>query len=599
MASDDIQGTITDDTGTAISGATVALWLQSSPGQVVTTTTDASGNYIFENHPDADGTSKTWHLAARDPNDSTRQFRSLHSVSASLPSPSTIPDSGNLQALYDARDLSLSDGDPVSTWPDSSGNGNDLTAASAPTYRTGFISGNPVVKFDGVNDLLNVSFPSDVSQPVHIFALTAQQTQSSTNSAYHYDGDTANQMRFVGGGNPGDWNLYAGSVLGTGDDDEDSGLHLHSHLYDGSDSVARIDRQQIITGDAGSQSLDGITLGARADGDFSTEIEVAMLMVYEVDETTNISSIENYISTEYDIDPVQRWVENTSENPIISQTESWESGSIQAAHAVYNSTDSEYKVVYQGFGGSERAIGLATGPSLDDLTKYSGNPILTGSGAAGTFDENQVGEPDLYFDGTTYYLFYSGWSGGTGQGIGVATGTDLTTLSRSAENPLITTSASGWDSNRILGSATVQDSNGDWQMYFSGRDSSNPDKTGYATGSTLADISKVSATNPVFTPGPSGSDWEFKTIIGDLVLDESTGVHNVYLTGLMDNNAPSFVLRADTTDYTSYTNLHTVFDTSDFGPGPIRPSIVSDGTNTHLLYHEGEGGTDIYYATMA
>ena len=53
--------------------------------------------------------------------------------------------------------LALSDGDPVVTWPDQSGNGNDVTqpvAAARPTFRTAVINGEPVVRFDGVDDVL-------------------------------------------------------------------------------------------------------------------------------------------------------------------------------------------------------------------------------------------------------------------------------------------------------------------------------------------------------------------------------------------------------------------------------------------------------------
>jgi hypothetical protein len=91
MASDDIQGQVTDSNGNAVTNAVVALWSQSNPNNVVTTQADASGNYLFEDHPDGDGTSQNWHLAAYDPSDGTRQFPSLHSVSAQLLP--AIPDS--------------------------------------------------------------------------------------------------------------------------------------------------------------------------------------------------------------------------------------------------------------------------------------------------------------------------------------------------------------------------------------------------------------------------------------------------------------------------------------------------------------------------
>ena len=54
----------------------------------------------------------------------------------------------------------LNNGDPVATWSDMSGNGNDATqavGANQPTYRTGRINGLPAVDFDGGNDFLTAN----------------------------------------------------------------------------------------------------------------------------------------------------------------------------------------------------------------------------------------------------------------------------------------------------------------------------------------------------------------------------------------------------------------------------------------------------------
>ena len=64
-----------------------------------------------------------------------------------------------LVAWYRAADLSLADGAAVATWTDSSGNGRDATQATGtkqPLYKTNIINGKPVVRFDGVDDFLNV-----------------------------------------------------------------------------------------------------------------------------------------------------------------------------------------------------------------------------------------------------------------------------------------------------------------------------------------------------------------------------------------------------------------------------------------------------------
>jgi hypothetical protein len=64
---------------------------------------------------------------------------------------------GTLTAWYKADSLSLSDGSEVGFWTDSSGNGNDvgqLTSGRRPTFETNELNSQPVLRFDGSNDIL-------------------------------------------------------------------------------------------------------------------------------------------------------------------------------------------------------------------------------------------------------------------------------------------------------------------------------------------------------------------------------------------------------------------------------------------------------------
>lgn len=63
-----------------------------------------------------------------------------------------------LTAWYKADSISGSDGDAVSSWADSSGNGNDSSqgvSGRKPTLQTDELGGLPVVRFDGTNDILS------------------------------------------------------------------------------------------------------------------------------------------------------------------------------------------------------------------------------------------------------------------------------------------------------------------------------------------------------------------------------------------------------------------------------------------------------------
>lgn len=80
----------------------------------------------------------------------------LSGVTPSSVDPSTVT---GMLAWYKADALGLSDGDPVGSWADSSGNSRTPTqsGSSRPTYKTGIVNGMPVVRFDGSNDYLSLS----------------------------------------------------------------------------------------------------------------------------------------------------------------------------------------------------------------------------------------------------------------------------------------------------------------------------------------------------------------------------------------------------------------------------------------------------------
>lgn len=71
-----------------------------------------------------------------------------------MPGPGGIP---GCVAWYKANAITgLVDNDPVTTWADSSGNARSITeATNKPLYKTAIVNGKPVVRFDGVNDILS------------------------------------------------------------------------------------------------------------------------------------------------------------------------------------------------------------------------------------------------------------------------------------------------------------------------------------------------------------------------------------------------------------------------------------------------------------
>lgn len=89
---------------------------------------------------------------------------------ASTFSPASIP---GLQLWLDASKIvGLNDGDAVGTWVDSSGNSRNYTQATGskqPIYKTNIRGSLPVVRFDGVDDVLAATYSITCKTIVVVF----------------------------------------------------------------------------------------------------------------------------------------------------------------------------------------------------------------------------------------------------------------------------------------------------------------------------------------------------------------------------------------------------------------------------------------------
>jgi len=206
-----------------------------------------------------------------------------------------IPDAGDLFAHYDAAQLNLSDNANVFTFDDQTGNNHDLTAGNAPTFKTNIVNNNPIVRFDGVDDFLDVSF-SIISQPVNIYLAFKMQSLTSRDDVL--DSNNTN-TQFLFGPRSTNYTLFAGSFISGGS--PDTNFHIASWLGDGSSSTIRIDGTQVASGNPGSNGLDGITLGANAFGNLPAEVDIGEILVYPQDKSSKQSSIETYLGNKWGV----------------------------------------------------------------------------------------------------------------------------------------------------------------------------------------------------------------------------------------------------------------------------------------------------------
>lgn len=93
-------------------------------------------------------------------------------------------------------------------------------------------------------------------------------------------------------------------------------------------------------------------------------------------------------------------------------------------------------------------IGLATSVDGRTFVKHPNNPILRHNPDG--WERANIGTPSLYKENGIWYLFYHGYDGNVCQ-IGVASGTNLTNLTKSASNPIVpvTPGTTAWDTGTI------------------------------------------------------------------------------------------------------------------------------------------------------
>ena len=163
-----------------------------------------------------------------------------------------------------ADSLSLSDGDPVGTWADQSGNGNDATQSTAgfkPLYKTNIQHGKPIVRFDGSDDLMEISDTSIIlggQTGMTVFLVISENTVQINKAMfckwdYQTQGCFAIQTTYVNDFGAGEFMMFVATTLADAGqsrnrsenaDLADATFYLLEIVYDGSQATA-IDRVKL------------------------------------------------------------------------------------------------------------------------------------------------------------------------------------------------------------------------------------------------------------------------------------------------------------------------------------------------------------------
>lgn len=177
-------------------------------------------------------------------------------------SPSSLT---NLRGWYKS-DVGITIATGVSQWDDQSGNGNHLvqaTGGAQPVVTAAAINGRDAITFDGVDDVLTVTFA--LAQPLTFFAMIRQDTWTNGDillNAKTVSAAVAIQQLTT---TPG-IGLNAGAVLGPTSSLVLSTFGLVTGIFNGASSVIQVNNIAETAGAAGANVPTGISAGARGDG---------------------------------------------------------------------------------------------------------------------------------------------------------------------------------------------------------------------------------------------------------------------------------------------------------------------------------------------
>jgi hypothetical protein len=204
---------------------------------------------------------------------------------------------GSPAAWYDAAAEAYSDGNPVTTINDQSGNSNNLVEAHAPsdtpTFKTSIANGYPVFRFSGgaatdCRSRLTLT-QGTLSQPF-MFTIVANFTAAFDGTDRTAIGEASdNVIRLLnnntGAGDAGKMGGYGGAYGPDGATQMTSTFRVITYLYNGASSQIWENNVAGNTGNAGTGTLVGICVGNNRNRTQCWPGDIAEVLIYEGDQS--------------------------------------------------------------------------------------------------------------------------------------------------------------------------------------------------------------------------------------------------------------------------------------------------------------------------
>jgi predicted GH43/DUF377 family glycosyl hydrolase len=281
------------------------------------------------------------------------------------------------------------------------------------------------------------------------------------------------------------------------------------------------------------------------------------------------------------------WTKHSG-NPVLPRGVSgaWDDVAVGSPTIIYNGT--MYQMWYNGSDGSNANIGYATSTDKINWDKHP-TPVLE-HGPNGSCDDVNALHPSVYFDGTTYHMWYTGVNGSFGQ-IGYATSPDSINWTKHSGNPVLTLGQPGsWD-DQSINSPDVLFFDGVFHMWYVGFNG-NFEQIGHATSLNGIDWEKDTL-NPVLKVGDFGS-WDNASSSQPSVLYDGTNFHIWYGGG------PDFDWKIGYAFSEDGRNWHK----DDTNNPVLEPGLTGDWDIEYVGYHtvcfnSDSTGFDMWYTGAA
>jgi len=182
---------------------------------------------------------------------------------------------------------------------------------------------------------------------------------------------------------------------------------------------------------------------------------------------------------------------------------SWDDNRLINPYVIVNKN--AYQMWYSASDGNNYRIGYATSPDGVSWTKYEGNPVMD-LGPEGSWDDSEVTDPCVYFDGAVYHMWYAGANGSTTR-IGYASSADGISWTKYEGNPVLDKGpVPDWDYRHVYAPDVLFDGM-TYHMWYTGTVESSGwyHRTGYATSNDGRSWKKH-GDNPVLMP--SDGSWD-------------------------------------------------------------------------------------------